>query len=87
MIKTAAIEDIIKAALFTAYLVGETPLSILLVAKVESGKSSIVEKFNPNPGVKLLTDCTAFGVFLLQIKATVIYLNPHALITSSASGI
>lgn len=62
MVNTEAIEKIVKVALFSAYVDGEKPLSLLLIAKPESGKSELLKKFKGNKGVVFLTDCTAYGI-------------------------
>lgn len=63
MIKTEVLESIISSALFSAYIAEEKPLSLLVTAKVESGKTAIAVKFKDNSKIKYLTDATAFSIW------------------------
>jgi hypothetical protein len=63
MIKTEILEKIIKATLFSAYIADERPVSLLISADVESGKTSLVVKFKDNQYIKYLTDATAFSIW------------------------
>jgi len=40
----------------------EKPLSLLIVAKPESGKTLVLKKYRENKGIVYLTDCTAYGL-------------------------
>jgi hypothetical protein len=62
MIGTEALETLIKLALFSGYIKGEKPVSLLIAAKPESGKTELVTKFAKNKGIVLLTDATAYGI-------------------------
>jgi len=62
MIGTEPIQQILTAAFYTPYIEDEKSLSILLAAKVESGKTELVSRYKENPGVKYLTDATAFSL-------------------------
>ena len=63
MIGTEKLELIIELALWSGCLENERPLSLLIVAKPESGKSELVLKYKDNiPNVWVLTDATAFGL-------------------------
>lgn len=71
MINIGILETIIKLALWSAYVKGEKPLSLLIIAKAESGKSQLVMRFADNKGVILLTDATSYGItkeFTLAIE-------------------
>ena len=62
MIKLNPIEMLITLALYSAYIEGEKPLSLLLVSKVESGKTSLLERFKGCKGTEWLGDATAWGI-------------------------
>jgi hypothetical protein len=53
---------LIEVSLFTGYVKGERPVSLLIVAEPESGKTELVGKSKRVPGVLYLTDATAFGI-------------------------
>jgi hypothetical protein len=52
----------IEAALITPYIKNEKPLSLLIVAKAESGKTSAMKIYRETKGAVWLTDCTAYGI-------------------------
>ena len=64
MIRTAELEKIIKLALLTPYVKGERPVSILVSARVESGKTELMKKANLgiDRGIAYLSDMTAWGI-------------------------
>jgi hypothetical protein len=62
MIKVKRIIDILELAIFSAYIKGEQPVSILITAPVEAGKTEIVLQFAQNKGCVALTDATAYGI-------------------------
>lgn len=62
MIKVEELEKLIEATLFMAYVKGERPLSVLTVAKPESGKTDLVLKIQRVGKVGFVTDVTAYGV-------------------------
>jgi len=62
LINTGQLEHLIKLALYTGYIKGEKPVSLLITASVESGKTELVKKFSNNKGIVYLTDCTAYGI-------------------------
>jgi hypothetical protein len=66
MIKVDEIEEILKLALLSAYLKDEQPLSLLIAALPESGKTCLLSKQYQTDGVLVLTDTTAYGI----VKAT-----------------
>lgn len=43
-------------------LKGEKPLSVLIVAPVSNGKTTATKQFYSNPQIKVITDCTAYGI-------------------------
>lgn len=60
--------DIIRTCLFTPYVKNERPVSILLIAKAESGKTEILSKVSfaedqsLNKGILYISDFTAYGL-------------------------
>lgn len=52
----------IECALISPYIKNEKPISLLIVAKPESGKSSAMKQYRENKGVVYLSDCTAYGI-------------------------
>ncbi len=62
LIKLDALEKIIQATLYSSYIKSEKALSLLIVAKPESGKTAILKKYRENKGIVYLTDCTAYGL-------------------------
>lgn len=66
MIKVEEIEEILKLALLSAYLKDEQPLSLLIAALPESGKTCLLSKQYQTDGVLVLSDTTAYGI----VKAT-----------------
>ena len=71
MIGTEDIEKLIKLSLFSAYLDGEKAVSLLITARVESGKTELVRKASECARVLYITDLTAWGIqrkYLKQIS-------------------
>lgn len=62
MIGTEKLDHLISTILMSAHIAGERPLSALIVARVESGKTELLQRFARNPGILLLDDSTAFGI-------------------------
>jgi len=62
MIKLNPVELLVTLAIFSAYIKDERPVSILLVSKVESGKSKLLGKFSGNRGCEMVGDATAWGI-------------------------
>ena len=62
MIKVKHIRLIIELAIWSAYIKGEQPVSVLLAAPVEAGKTEILLLFSESQGVAVLTDATAYGI-------------------------
>ena len=62
MIHVEKIANILELAVFSAYIKGEQPVSVLVTAPVEAGKTELVLKFSQNDGCVALTDVTAFGI-------------------------
>lgn len=56
------VEEIVKLALYSGYLKGMRPVSLLIVAKVGTGKTELLKKFATMRGLTYLTDVTAYGI-------------------------
>lgn len=62
MIKLEELEKLIEVTLFTGYIKNERPVSLLIVADPESGKTELVKKAKRVKSVLYLTDATAWGI-------------------------
>lgn len=62
LIKVDPLKKLIECTLLSPYIQDEKPISLLIVARPESGKSSIMKQYRENTGIVYLTDCTAFGI-------------------------
>lgn len=62
MIKMDELKKLIKYVLFTAYLEGEKPTSLLVIAKTESGKTESIDNFKDNEGIVYINDATPYGL-------------------------
>lgn len=62
MYGTEEIEKILMYVIFSGKLKNERPLSVIICARPESGKTELIRKFKENDGVVYLTDCTAYGL-------------------------
>jgi hypothetical protein len=58
-----ALIDIVKLTLLSAYVSNlSKPVSLLIIAKPESGKTEVMKKFAINSNVAYLSDVTAYGI-------------------------
>ena len=62
MVGTEQLEKLIAITLFTGHIVHENPVSLILIATPESGKTELMKKFAGNKGVEYLNDVTAYGI-------------------------
>jgi len=62
MINLQDLEKLIEVTLFTGWIKDERPVSLLIVADPESGKTELVKKTKRVKGVLYLTDATAYGI-------------------------
>lgn len=62
LIKMRPLEKMIECTLISPYIKNENPISLLIVAKPESGKSTMMKEYRENKGIVYLTDCTAYGI-------------------------
>jgi hypothetical protein len=68
------VKHCIEAALFSSYVKGVEPLSLLIIAPVGSGKTEQLKAYAVNKGVAFYNDFTAYGLYTLlsQIQAGLI---------------
>ncbi len=62
MIGVDKILSVIELMIFSAHIEGEQPVSGLVTAPIEGGKTETVMKFSLNAGCVVLTDATAYGI-------------------------
>ena len=62
LISNTQLKKIIECTLISPYIKNEKPISLLIVAKAESGKTSTMKMYRQNKGVVYVTDCTAYGI-------------------------
>ena len=62
LINTEPLKKVIECTLISPYIKDEKPISLLIVAKAESGKTTAMKMYRENKGVVYLTDCTAYGI-------------------------
>jgi hypothetical protein len=62
LINVGSLRKMIECALISPYVKDEKPLSLLIVAKPESGKTSVMKLYRHNKGVIYVSDCTAYGI-------------------------
>jgi hypothetical protein len=68
MIRTEALEEVISLCIASAYLDGDNSVSLLILAKPESGKTQVLRNFSVNNGVYWLSDITYTGLINLLDK-------------------
>jgi hypothetical protein len=58
-----ALIEIVKLALLSAYVSNfSKPVSLLIIARPESGKTEVMKKFAVNSNIAYLSDATAYGI-------------------------
>lgn len=62
MIGLNNIIELLKLVVFSGHIKGEKPVSAIVTAEPEAGKTEMVMKFSQNKGLVTLTDCTAYGI-------------------------
>ena len=62
MIKLEKVTNLLELAFYSGYIKGEPPVSALVTAPPEAGKTEMVMRFADNKGLVVLTDCTAWGI-------------------------
>jgi len=63
MVGVEPILKILRYAIASGKVQNEIPVSILLIARPEAGKTSMLQKFQNMPGIRYLTDVTAAGLY------------------------
>jgi hypothetical protein len=62
LIKLEKPSKLLELVLLSSYIKGEQPVSVLISALPEAGKTELVMKFAQNKGCVTLSDCTAYGI-------------------------
>jgi len=62
MIQVDRILNLLELVVWSGYIKGEQPVSALVTAPVEAGKTDVIMKFAQNEGCIALTDVTAYGI-------------------------
>jgi len=62
MIKTEELQDLIKTVLYTGYVAGEKPLSVLLIGAVGIGKSQLITDYEKKDNIRICSDVTYLGI-------------------------
>lgn len=62
LIHTELLKKMLETTLITPYIKDENPISLMIVAKPESGKTSAIKSYRQNKGIVYMTDCTAYGL-------------------------
>lgn len=62
LIGLSLIHEIVETVLWTGWVEGEKPVSAILIADPESGKTEILEDFRYNRGVLYMSDVTVWGL-------------------------
>lgn len=62
LVNIEPLKKVIECALISPYIKAEKPISLLIVAKAESGKTSAMKMYRENKGIIYLSDCTAYGI-------------------------
>ena len=62
LINVGPLKKMVECSLISPYIANEKPLSLLIVAKAESGKTSVMKMYRQNKGIAYVSDCTAYGL-------------------------
>lgn len=62
MLYTEPLRKILAYCIFSGRVKGEKPLSLIICANPESGKTEVLRSFKECDGVVYMTDCTAYGI-------------------------
>jgi len=62
LVHAELLKKMVEIALISPYIKNEKPISLLIVAKAESGKTSTMKLYRQNKGIVYVTDCTAYGI-------------------------
>lgn len=66
MIKIEPLKELIKTILYSGYIVGEKPISVIFIGRVGSGKSEIINFFKITDNIAHFTDITYMGLIKLM---------------------
>ncbi len=64
LVKLEPLEKLIECALISPYIKNEKPISLLICASPESGKTAALKQYSKNKGVIFMSDITAHGLNL-----------------------
>lgn len=57
------LKTMIECAIISPFVKNEKPISLMIIAKAESGKTSTIKMYaTKNKSVEYMTDCTAYGI-------------------------
>jgi len=62
LINTEKLEELIELAILSGRVRGADPVSLLISAKIGTGKTAIVKQYREVPTCKYVTETTAFGI-------------------------
>jgi hypothetical protein len=62
LVNVEPLRKFVECALISSYAKNEKPLSLLIVAKAESGKTSLMKQYRQSKGIVYVSDCTAYGL-------------------------
>jgi hypothetical protein len=62
MLLVENLDEIIELAIYSGYIAKEKPISLLLVANPEAGKTKLVEQYKLNSGLVFISDSTPVGL-------------------------
>jgi len=62
LVKIEPLKKIIECAIISPYIKGEKPISLLIAATPESGKTAALMLYSNVKGITILTDATAYGI-------------------------
>jgi len=62
VIKLNWLEELVTYTIYSPFVKGESPVSLLIISDVESGKTKLLEKFKGSPSVLYMSDFTRYGL-------------------------
>lgn len=60
LLHLGVVQQAVELALFSAYVKNEKPVSLLIVADPESGKTQLMKKYAHNKGISAYDECTTY---------------------------
>jgi hypothetical protein len=70
MVNLQPLQKIVECTIYSPYIRGEKPISLLIVAKPESGKTSVLKMYRENNGIVYVTDCTGYRPKIQRVPRT-----------------